>query len=83
MPLISSIAAEGATASELILLKGQIFGLAFVGGIAIGTGINYLPKAFSAEKTVGDHIGDGMTAVFGHPDRNGSFFKACEFLGLA
>src|SRR4029453_11354872 len=52
-------------------------------GVGIGTGINYLPKAFGAEKTVGDHIGDWMTEEFGPADRNGKFFKTCEFLGLA
>lgn len=55
----------------------------FVVGVGFGIGINYLPLAFGAERTVGDYLGDAAIDIFGPADQQGNLFKVCEFLGLA
>ena len=55
----------------------------FLVGLGVGIGINYLPLAFGAKKTVGDQLGDDATTLFGPCDTQGTFFKVGEFFGLA
>ena len=80
----TTVASGAATVSVGYVAAMSVLAVASFGaGALTGSGINYLPNLFGHEKTVGDHLGDAATAVFGPCDTQGTFFKVGEFLGLA